>query len=263
VITLTAGSIADGQYFNFNDATYSISPPNGISGQAISVVGNDVTIDTSAYGTVLPSVSSTPLIIWGWPGGFQEKDLDVASTSDGGTTILAGNYIVNNNVPGGEIPAGESLGGDTLPASLYRSSKPAFFGNLDWAPFDSTEVSPLPTYNDIPAAYRYINGNEDYLGGVSTPQFSPSPGTYGSTQNVTITCATSGATIYYTTNGDTPTTSSTEYAGAVEIAVTTTLKALAVKTGLDDSSVQSGTYTISSGGGTPSYNVGRLRFMRR
>ena len=48
---------------------------------------------------------------------------------------------------------------------------------------------------------------------VSTPTFSPAGGTYTSAQSVAISDATSGATIYYTTNGTMPTTSSTEYSG--------------------------------------------------
>jgi hypothetical protein len=50
-------------------------------------------------------------------------------------------------------------------------------------------------------------------GSAATPTFSPAAGTYSSAQSVTISDATSGATIYYTTNGTTPTTSSTKYTG--------------------------------------------------
>ncbi len=48
---------------------------------------------------------------------------------------------------------------------------------------------------------------------VATPAFSLAAGTYTSAQSVSISDATSGATIYYTTNGTTPTTSSTQYTG--------------------------------------------------
>ena len=81
----------------------------------------------------------------------------------------------------------------------------------------------------------------------AAPTFSPAGGTYTSAQNVTIT-AVDGATIYYTTDGDTPTTSSTQYTGAISIASTTTLKAIAVKDGVS-STVTSATYTISTSSG--------------
>jgi hypothetical protein len=79
------------------------------------------------------------------------------------------------------------------------------------------------------------------------PVFSPAPGTYPSAQQVTITSATSGATIYYTTDGSTPTTGSTKYTGPVSISATETLKAIATASGLSNSAVASGLYTIQSG----------------
>lgn len=84
---------------------------------------------------------------------------------------------------------------------------------------------------------------------VATPTFSPAEGTYSSTQSVTISCATTGATIYYTTDGSTPTTSSTEYSSAISVSTTTTIKAIATKSGMTNSAVASATYTITSGGG--------------
>jgi hypothetical protein len=116
--------------------------------------------------------------------------------------------------------------------------------------------------NDMPFsinAYRRSNGeyiicSED--GGnakvdmyrwpsVATPSFSPAPGSYSSAQSVTITCGTSGATIRYTTNGSIPNSTSTQYTAAIPISSTTTLKAKAFYTGMADSLVASGVYTIS------------------
>ncbi len=79
---------------------------------------------------------------------------------------------------------------------------------------------------------------------VATPTFSPAAGTYSETQNVTISCATTDATIYYTTNGTTPTTSSSVYSSPITISETTTVKAIAMKQGMSNSSVASATYTI-------------------
>ena len=80
---------------------------------------------------------------------------------------------------------------------------------------------------------------------VEAPVFNPAAGTHTSAQSVTITSATSGATIRYTTDGSTPSqTNGTVYSSPVNISVTTTLKAIAYKAGMSDSSVTSGTYTI-------------------
>jgi Chitobiase/beta-hexosaminidase C-terminal domain/Right handed beta helix region/DUF5010 C-terminal domain len=78
----------------------------------------------------------------------------------------------------------------------------------------------------------------------AAPSFSPAPGSFSSAQSVTISDTTAGASIYYTTDGSTPTTSSTLYSGPVAIAATTTLKAIANNSN-GSSSVTSGTYTIT------------------
>lgn len=79
----------------------------------------------------------------------------------------------------------------------------------------------------------------------ATPTFSPAAGTYTWAQNVTISTTTADATIYYTTDGSNPTTSSAKYTGAISISETTTIKAIAVKNGLANSSVAEATYTMN------------------
>jgi len=78
----------------------------------------------------------------------------------------------------------------------------------------------------------------------ATPTFNPSGGTYVLPQLVSISDATPGATIYYTTNGSTPTTASPVYTGAITVAQTMTLKAMAAMSGMTNSTVASATYTI-------------------
>lgn len=79
-----------------------------------------------------------------------------------------------------------------------------------------------------------------------TPTFSPVAGTYEGTQNVTIT-STDEATIYYTIDGTTPTTSSSVYSSAIAVNANTTIKAFATKSGFTDSQVGEATYTITKG----------------
>ncbi len=88
----------------------------------------------------------------------------------------------------------------------------------------------------------------------ATPVFNPDGGTYTDAATVTITSATNGATIYYTTDGTTPTTNSSSISngGSVVLYQSCTLKAMAVLSGMENSAVAtSQAYTINSGG-TPS-----------
>ena len=81
---------------------------------------------------------------------------------------------------------------------------------------------------------------------VATPTITPNGGElkYGN-NTITIACATADATIYYTTNGATPTTSSTKYTGAFTLTSNATVKAIAVKTGWNNSSVASASFTYT------------------
>lgn len=82
---------------------------------------------------------------------------------------------------------------------------------------------------------------------VATPTFFPVGGTYNTDQNIVISTTTTGASIYYTTDGSVPTTSSTLYSSPVSIAgngTTVTIKAIAVKSGMLDSAIASDTWTI-------------------
>ncbi len=67
----------------------------------------------------------------------------------------------------------------------------------------------------------------DYVIKPATPTFSPAAGTFTEAQNVTISCATAGATVYYTTDGNDPDNNSTPYTGAITVSESTTIKAIA------------------------------------
>ena len=81
---------------------------------------------------------------------------------------------------------------------------------------------------------------------VAKPTFSPAAGRYTEAQTVTISCATEGVAIYYTTDGSTPTASSTRYTSPITIEETTTLKAIAVSADGEESLVATAKYIIGA-----------------
>ncbi len=81
---------------------------------------------------------------------------------------------------------------------------------------------------------------------VAPVTFSPLPGAYGSAPVVTLGTTTPGATIHYTTDGSPPTTGSSVYTTGLAINAATTIRALAVKSGLTDSVITGGNYTLLS-----------------
>lgn len=85
----------------------------------------------------------------------------------------------------------------------------------------------LALYNTTPE----LAAGSTLITKVIAPVFNPDGGNFsGDSQSVTIT-ADDGATIYYTTDGTNPTTSSSVYSGALSITATTTIKAFAAKDG--------------------------------
>jgi hypothetical protein len=90
----------------------------------------------------------------------------------------------------------------------------------------------------------------------ATPTFTPAAGSYSVSQTITIACATAGASIFYTTNGSTPTTSSTPYTAPIMINTTSTVQAIAIAAGYTQSAVGSAAYTINTAGAVYKFNPG-------
>jgi Legume lectin domain/Chitobiase/beta-hexosaminidase C-terminal domain len=87
------------------------------------------------------------------------------------------------------------------------------------------------------------------------PTFNPLPGTYTSAQSVALSDTTTGAAIHCTTDGSTPTASS-PVCTTLQVSTTTTIKAIAVSNGYNNSGVASGTYTITTGNVNVNYGTG-------
>lgn len=99
----------------------------------------------------------------------------------------------------------------------------------------------------------HVNSSTSSTSNAGTLTLSPAPGTYTTPQTVSIADTNSSASIFYTTDGSTPSTSSTVYTVPVTIQTSTTIHALAAVNGIGDATT-SGTYTISNSsapGSTP------------
>jgi len=110
-------------------------------------------------------------------------------------------------------------------------------------------VSGAETVKAIAVASGYGTsavGSAAYATTPYAPVFSLAAGTYYSSQTVTISDATSGATIYYTTNRSTPSTGSTAYTAPLTITSTEMIEAIAASSGTPVSSVASATYSIDT-----------------
>jgi hypothetical protein len=133
-------------------------------------------------------------------------------------------------------------------ASIYyttNGSTPTSNSTLYTGP---VTVSSSETLQAIAVANGYPNsgvGGALYALTAATPALSEPGGTYSSAQSISLSDTTPGATIYYTTDGTTPTTSSTAYSGAITVSATKTIQAIAAETGFASSSVVSATYTIA------------------
>lgn len=159
-------------------------------------------------------------------------------------TPATGTYVGTQNVSMADAQAG---------AAVYYTTDgtaPTVTSTRYSAPFPVTvtttlkAVAVLSGYQNSAVATSVVTINAPKA---ASPTFSPASGTYSSAQAVVLADSTPGATIYYTTDGTTPSASSTKYSTAIRVSSTTTLRAIAVATGYSVSDVATATFTITAG----------------
>ncbi len=129
----------------------------------------------------------------------------------------------------------------TIDGSTPTTASPTYGGGFTVSA--TTTVKAMATASgDLQSAVA--STTYTFLSATAPPQFSPTPGTYGGPQSVTISDTTAGAEIYYTTDGSTPTTGSTHYSAAIPVSSSTTFKAMATASGFSASNVVTATYSI-------------------
>lgn len=151
-----------------------------------------------------------------------------------------------------------ALSDSTSGASIYYTTDGSTPTTASAVYSKAIAVSSTMTIKAIATASGYSNsaiGTATYtinLPAAATPEFSPAPGPYTTAQTVTLSDSTTGASIYYTTDGSTPTSSSTEYSTPIAVSTTTVFNAIAVAPGYANSAVATGTYTLPLAPGTVS-----------
>ncbi|MGA8026598.1 MAG: chitobiase/beta-hexosaminidase C-terminal domain-containing protein [Bryobacteraceae bacterium] len=190
-------------------------------------------------------------------GGFSGTlTVSVTGSSCGALTSAAQAFVLNATV----VPA-STLGyltlwpnGDTQPeVSTLNASDGAITSNLAIVPASNGSIDSFASNQT--QLILDISGFFTPASPADTPQFSIPGGTYAAAQTVSITDATSQATIYYTTDGSVPTTSSLQYTQPIAVSSSETIKAISASIGYATSAVASATYAITNTiVGTPTFS---------
>ena len=147
------------------------------------------------------------------------------------------------------IPAVGNIPGARHSAAVWTDSS----GNLwlygGWGGIGSTEVP-----GNLEDLWVY-QPSTDPLPTTATPQFSEPGGYYIPQQTVSLSDTTNGATIYYTTDGTTPSTASTVYSSPISVIKNTTIQAISTASGALPSAVASATYNLAPQVATPTFSV--------
>jgi glucosylceramidase len=158
----------------------------------------------------------------------------------GGTYTSAQSVSLSTTTTGASIYYTTDGTTPTNTSNLYSSTKPIAVASTTTINAIAAD-SPAFLNSNVATATYTIN-----LPVAATPTFSLAPGTYGSAETVNLSDATTGASIYYTTDGSTPTTGSKLYSGSspITFSSTTTINAIAVAAGYTNSAVATATYTL-------------------
>jgi len=166
--------------------------------------------------------------VWAWGSN------DFGQLGDGSRQATMAPVRLSRPVGVTDIAAGKTY-------SLAKTSGGALWG---WGDTRSGQLGDTTVDRKLSASSVDFSPQAAPSSTVATPTFSPVAGNYFTNQNVTISSTTSGASIYYTTDGSDPTQSSTLYTAPVLVDHSLTLKARGYKTGSNASAIASGIYTL-------------------
>jgi hypothetical protein len=182
-------------------------------------------------------------VLTGCGGGKATSSTAITPTAEmptfapgGGAYASAQNVTISTGTSGATIHWTTDGSTPTVSSAVYSGAIPVNTTTTVRAIAAATGYQP----SGVASAAYSISESQ-----VATPTFVPGAGTYSSAQTVTISSTTSGVTIYYTTDGSNPTTSSSQYSSPVTVSSTQTLSAIALAPGDAQSAVGSAKYTIN------------------
>ena len=238
-------------------AAPSFAPGAGVYPSAQSVMLSDSTSGATIYYTTngnVPTTSSTPYTS---PIAVSANEtLKAIAVASGHTNsaVTTAAYQIRTATPTIAPTAGTYTGPQTVTITDTTGGATIYYTTNGTVPTTSSAVYSAPftvsaseTVKAIAAASGYANSSvasTAFSIRAATPTFMPGAGTYSGAQSVTIGDATSGATIYYTTNGTVPTTSSTVYTTPITVSANETLKAIAAVSSDVNSTVGAAVYKI-------------------
>ena len=243
------------------------APPGGIYTSIQTVTITDGTPDATIYYTTNGSIPTTSSEVYSGPLTVSTtgtvKAIAVA-TGYANSAVVSATYNLVVATPvfaplGGTYNSVQTVAiTDATPGAVihYTSngSMPTVASTQYTGPIT---VSTSETVKAMAAAPGFTNSllaTAAYTLRAAIPVFTPGGGAYNSIQTVSITDATPGAAIYYTIDGTTPTTASNHYTAPFTLSATTTVKAIAVAAGFQNSSVAGAIYTIHSIAATPTFS---------
>lgn len=241
-----------------SDVVASISSGNYSKAQSVELTCS--TSDAKIYYTLDSSTPSKSSILYTSPIEISEdvtiKAIAIKGSFDS-SNILIRDYTFNKpdapvfSLEAGTYEEGNGITISALGCQIYYTTdgtEPTLSSNL------YTSQIPLSQKMTL-KAIAYKNGlkssitTSQYIVKVSDPVANVSSGTYLEEKTVTLSSSTADAVIYYTTNGKTPSTTSTLYTGPITVSKNTTIKAIAVKVGLEASATATFSYVIDKQSG--------------
>ena len=264
----TNSAVATAAYtINFAPAaTPTFSPAAGTYTSVQSVTLSDTTPGKTIYYTTDGTTPTTSSAVYGAPISVSSSEtIKAIATASGYTTSATASAAYTINLPAAATPtfspaAGTYSSYQTVTINDTTTGAIIYYTTDGTTPTTSSPhsgVAPVRVPVNSSMTIKAIAGAVNYTASTvasatytltaATPTFSPAAGTYTAWKSVTLSDATLGSVIYYTTDGTTPTAGSTVYAHPITVSSTQTIKAIAIATsnGYNNSAVASATYTLN------------------